>query len=63
MVGFVLNTHAQDEEFNIDIKLTKLKGDAEGYCMRETDRDFEIEVDSKLTLSENVRNSSTRNTC
>lgn len=35
---------------NIDIKLTAIKGDAEGYCLRETDRDFEIEVDSSLTL-------------
>ena len=35
---------------NIDIKLTSIKGDAEGYCLRETDRDFEIEVDSSLTL-------------
>lgn len=35
---------------NIDIKLTSIKGDAEGYCLRESNRDFEIEVDSSLTL-------------
>jgi hypothetical protein len=35
---------------NIDIKLTSISGDAEGYCLRESNRDFEIEVDSSLTL-------------
>lgn len=35
---------------NIDIKLTSIPGDAEGYCLRESNRDFEIEVDSSLTL-------------
>ena len=35
---------------NIEVKLTRIKGDAEGYCLRESDRDFEIEVDSRLPL-------------
>jgi hypothetical protein len=35
---------------NIDIKVTSITGDAEGYCLRESNRDFEIEVDSSLTL-------------
>ena len=30
---------------NVDIKLTKLKGDANGYCLRDSPRDFSIEVD------------------
>lgn len=30
---------------NIDVKLTKLKGDANGYCLRDSPRDFSIEVD------------------
>ena len=30
---------------NVDVKLTKLKGDANGYCLRDTPRDFSIEVD------------------
>ena len=30
---------------NVDVKLTKLKGDAMGYCLRDTPRDFSIEVD------------------
>ena len=35
---------------NIEVKVTRIKGDAEGYCLRESDRDFEIEVDSRLPL-------------
>ena len=35
---------------NIEVKLTSIPGDAEGYCLRESNRDFEIEVDSSLTL-------------
>jgi hypothetical protein len=34
----------------IEVKLTKLKGDANGYCLRETDRDFFIEVDHTVGL-------------
>jgi len=30
---------------SVDVKLTKLKGDANGYCLRDTIRDFSIEVD------------------
>ena len=30
---------------NVDVKLTKLKGDANGYCLRDSPRDFSIEVD------------------
>lgn len=38
------------QTLNIEVKLTRIKDDAEGYCLRESDRDFEIEVDSRLPL-------------
>ena len=38
------------QTLNIEVKVTRIKGDAEGYCLRESDRDFEIEVDSRLPL-------------
>ena len=32
----------------IEVKLTKLKGDANGYCLRETDRTYFIEADPTI---------------
>lgn len=38
------------KSLDITVVLKDLKGSAFGYCLSETTRDFEIEVDSKLTL-------------
>jgi len=35
---------------DINIKLTRLGKEANGYCLRQTDREFELEIDSRLTL-------------
>ena len=35
---------------DINIKLTRLGKEANGYCLRQTDREFELELDSRLTL-------------
>lgn len=32
------------QTLNIEVKLTKLKGDADGYCLRVTPREFEVEI-------------------
>lgn len=51
MVEFCIkNLMPRMQTLNIEVKLTRIKGDAEGYCLRESDRDFEIEVDSRLPL-------------
>ena len=35
---------------DINIKLTRLGKEANGYCLRQTDREVELEIDSRLTL-------------
>jgi hypothetical protein len=35
---------------DINIKFTRLGKEANGYCLRQTDREFELEIDSRLTL-------------
>ena len=35
---------------NIEVKLTKLKSDAMGYCLRESNREYSLEIDHTCGL-------------